>query len=97
MYMLRVKKYNKLKNYGLNYISKMCDDEFINEISDSYKKDNYIKRFNDDYDLIKEEILDLYVLTLNNIFIINIREDIIDDFYFLYKADYFAVVINRTL
>ena len=84
--MLRVKKYNKLKNSGLNYISKICDNDlYINEISNSYKRDNYIRKFKDEYNLIKEEILDLYILTLNDIFVINIREDIVKDFYFLYK------------
>ena len=84
--MLRVRKYNRLKNRGLNYIRKICDDEmYINEISYGYKRDEYIKSFNDDTNLIKENILNLYVLTLNDIFVINIREDMIDDFEFLYK------------
>jgi len=88
--MLRVKKYNKLKNSGLNYINKICDDEhYIYKISDSYKSDEYIKKFNEPtfcgVNLIKENILSLYILTLNDVFVISIKEDIMQDFIFLYN------------
>jgi Fe-S-cluster containining protein len=88
--MLRVKKYNKLKNIGLNYMNKICDDEhYIDKISDIYKNDEYIKEFNDSafcgVNLIKENILSLYILTLNDIFVISIKEDMMRDFNFLYN------------
>jgi hypothetical protein len=83
--MLRSKKYNLYKHKGLNYLFDICTTEYNDCILiEDYMNDIIIKK-NDNYELIKETILEPYILKLNNILLIHIRDDFIKDFEFLYK------------
>lgn len=90
--MLRSKKYNTYKHVGLNHLFDFCVDEPIpqhTDDSDGILIDDYMRNLiinsNDHYDLVKETILEPYILKLHNILLIHLNYDVIREFEFLYK------------
>ena len=93
--MLRIHKYNDVKkSNGINYLLKFyknnsttvainIDFTFINK-KEVYINNLYIKR-HEDYDIIKEQILECYIMNLKDIIIIHLTQEFIKDFEFLYK------------
>lgn len=93
--MLRSKKYNACKHFGLNHLFDFCVDEPISQnnensedadrvIIDNYMNNLIIKQ-NNNYELVKETILEPYILKLYDILLIHVTKDVIKEFEFLYK------------
>lgn len=91
--MLRSKKYNIYKHIGLNHLFDFCVDEPISNTSaddadcvliDDYINNTTIKSTNE-YELVKETILEPYILKLPDILLIHVTKDVIKEFEFLYK------------
>lgn len=86
--MLREKKYNKLKYLGLNSLfSNFIDDTLYTieyPIMDNYISNSIIQT-STNFTIIKENILEPYLITLDNIIVLHITEAYINDFEFLYK------------
>jgi hypothetical protein len=93
--MLRSKKFNILKylglnglfrDYGYNHDELKLSSELVlhdDDITD-YTQHIYIKQ-SDKYEIVKEEILDIYILKLRNNLVIHLTKKLIQDFEFLYK------------
>lgn len=80
--MLRSKKYNTLKKKGLNeFFKKKYDsiDVFYCETNNTIIKENV------NFNIIKEELLETYIMTFKNIIIIHLEEKTYKDFFYLYK------------
>lgn len=90
--MLRSKKFNILKHIGLNSLFDFCtedqsDSKLILNPQDIYE-DMLIKSNNvneHSYELIKEVSMEPYIFKLNDVLLIHIKDNLIDDFEFLYK------------
>lgn len=88
--MLRSKKYNIYKHIGLNYLFDFCTDESsgvdteMTNDKDDFTMNEVIKE-TDKYELIKETILEPYILILKNMLIIHIKDNLIHEFEYLYK------------
>jgi hypothetical protein len=90
--MLRSKKFNTLKHICINELFDIYTDEpFKSQFPNKYiiDKNNYILdidiKCKDKYELIKETILEPYILKLKDSLLIHIKDDLINDFEFLYK------------
>jgi hypothetical protein len=89
--MLRSKKFNIFKHMGLNELFDVCtEDNFnYNSIYSMVLKNNYVNnvdiRVTSNYKLVKEVMLEPYILKLNDVLLIHIKENLLDDFEFLYK------------
>lgn len=90
--MLRSKKYNIYKHVGLNHLFDFCVDEPISqntEDADCVLIDDYMSNLtiksNEHYELVKETILEPYILKLHDILLIHVKNDVIKEFEFLYK------------
>ena len=79
--MLRSKKYNILKHIGINDIFDTGTVEIINDEC----IENMDIRVTDKYQLIKEIVLEPYILKLKDILLIHIKDELVKDFEFLYK------------
>jgi hypothetical protein len=79
--MLRSKKYNLLKHIGINDIFDTGTVEIINDEC----IENMDIRVTDNYHLIKELVLEPYILKLKDILLIHIKDELVKDFEFLYK------------
>lgn len=97
--MLRIKKYNRKKSSGLNYLSttfynpQKTDQEFLKKISKKYTCNKIIKDHSF-YNIIKEEYLNIYLICLKNLFVLHLTKDLLDEFEFLYnKSDYLFKVM----
>jgi hypothetical protein len=94
--MLRSKKFNIYKHEGLNYIFDFCKDERreFNIDFENIDKEEYISnviiKTTDDFEIVKEVILETYLMVFKELIIIHLREEFIKDFEFLYKksSDY---------
>lgn len=79
--MLRSKKYNLLKHIGINDIFDTGTVEIINDEC----IENMDIRVTYNYHLIKEVVLEPYILKLKDILLIHIKDELVKDFEFLYK------------
>jgi hypothetical protein len=76
---------------GLNELFDVCtEDNFnYNSIYSMVLKNNYVNnvdiRVTSNYKLVKEVMLEPYILKLNDVLLIHIKENLLDDFEFLYK------------
>lgn len=83
--MLRIKKFNTFKNIGINNLfNHNIESNPISESKPESINNIYIKSTKK-YELIKEILLEPYILKLNDILLIHIKDDLINDFKFLYK------------
>lgn len=87
--MIRIKKYNNLKHKYLNKLFDYCINDYsidmnVNTNEINFTEDLLIKS-TDTYDIIKEQFLDMYILSFNDIIVIHLNERYIKDFEFLYK------------
>jgi hypothetical protein len=93
--MLRSKKFNVLKHIGLNSLFDFCTEDHLESKMELNTKDIYDDitiKSNDThdtheykYELIKEVVMEPYIFKLNDILLIHIKDNLIDDFEFLYK------------
>jgi hypothetical protein len=90
--MLKIKKFNVLKHMGLNYLFELCAENYLEsdmELNTQDIYDDIIIKSNDahghKYELIKEVVMEPYIFKLNDILLIHIKNNLIDDFEFLYK------------
>jgi hypothetical protein len=84
--MLKSKKFNIIKHIGINDLFDNYTDmpnKYILD-KDKYTLDIDIK-CKDEYDIVKETILEPYILKLKDSLLIHIKDNLIDDFEFLYK------------
>jgi hypothetical protein len=87
--MLRTKKYNIYKHLGLNLLLNFSSNDLSKKDYEYLLNEEYVKNTTitttKDYNLIKETVLEPYILTLNNILLIHLKDNYIQDFEFLYK------------
>lgn len=88
--MLRTRKYNIYKHIGLNYLFNCVDDTFDSNISRySLNNTEYMSNMTikdaSDYEVIKEIISESYILKLNDILLIHLKDNVVKEFEFLYK------------
>lgn len=90
--MLRSKKFNILKHIGLNSLFDFCTEDHLESKIEMNKDDIYDDitiKSNDtseyNYELIKEVVMESYIFKLNDILLIHIKDNLINDFEFLYK------------
>lgn len=84
--MIRSKKYNNLKHKHLNRLFDFDIDCTLSvNISPSNFMIDTVIQSNQNYQLIKEELLDTYILSFNNIIVIHLKEEFISDFEYLYR------------
>jgi hypothetical protein len=86
--MLRSKKFNVLKHIGLNSLFDFCTEDHL-ELKTQDIYDDITIKSNDTnghkYELIKEVVMEPYFFKLNDILLIHIKDNLIDEFEFLYK------------
>jgi len=86
--MLRSRKYNILKH---KYLNRLFDFDIGDSVSGilNFRSSDFMKdiiiQSNENYKLIKEDFLDTYILSFNNMIVIHLKEEFIKDFEFLYK------------
>jgi hypothetical protein len=105
--MIKSKKYNTLKHKKLNGLFDFYSNDSSNDLlhNSKYKSllkekniKNIIIKITDDYQIIKEEFLDTYILSFKNIIVIHLKEEFIKDFEFLYnKSDEYVFDIYYTI
>lgn len=89
--MLRSKKFNVFKRIGLNDLFDACTEENFDfkSLSSMILKNDYVNnidiRLTSNYKLVKEVTLESYILKLNDILLIHIKDKLLGDFEFLYK------------
>lgn len=90
--MLRLKKYNLLKNKGLNYVIHHLDPNITN-LEFSYLRSlfeiyisNQIIKITPDYHIIKDNILQFYIIKFTNIVLFHISQNHLENFISLYNS-----------
>ncbi len=100
--MLREKKFNALKHFGLNRLFDYCIDDKNNIFDIDYfvlNKEVYLNSFvvNEGLNIIKDKSLETYFMILKDITIIHIQSEFIHDFEFLYrKSNEYVFDIYKT-
>lgn len=87
--MLRSKKFNIYKHLGLNFVFNFCSSDLSDSDYQYLLNEKYFNNITitntETYNLIKETMLEPYILTLKNILLIHLKDNYIQDFEFLYK------------
>lgn len=82
--MLKIKKFNVLKHKGLNSLFDFYIGKNSNLNADNIHENIHITS-NKGYILIKENIVESYIFKLDDILLIHIKDNLINDFEFLYR------------